>query len=107
MKHADRIMQRMLFLEGIPSMQPAKLAISGNIPDALKSDLNLETSGRPALQEAIAYCDSVKDYVSRELLEDILSATEEHIDFLETQIELVGKVGLQNYLQSQMEPPGA
>jgi bacterioferritin len=107
MKHADRLIQRMLFLEGLPKMQPTKLAIGHTIPDALKNDLNLENSGRPALQEAIAYCESVKDYVSREIFEDLLTDTEEHIDYLETQIELVAKLGLQNYLQSQTEEPSS
>jgi bacterioferritin len=104
MKHADRLIQRMLFLEGLPSMQPAKLAVGGSVPDAIKNNLDLENGGRKALAEAIAYCETVKDYASREILEDILGATEAHIDYLETQLELIANVGLPNYLQSQMEP---
>lgn len=103
MKHADKLIERVLFLEGLPNLQNLnKLLIGENIPECLKGDLTLETGARADLIDAVAYCESVKDYVSREILEDILEETEEHIDYLETQLELVDKVGLQNYLQSQM-----
>ena len=105
MKHADMLIERVLFLEGLPNLQNLnKLLIGENVPECMQGDLKLELGGRENLVEAIAYCESCKDYVSRELFEHILEDTEEHIDYLETQLGLVDSVGLQNYLQSQMEP---
>jgi bacterioferritin len=103
MKHADRLINRILFLEGLPNLQQLnKLLIGESVPEALKCDLQLEMAALPLLREAIAHCESVSDYVSRELFEDILDSEEEHVDWLETQLGLIDKTGLQNYLQSQM-----
>ena len=103
MKHADRLVNRILFLEGLPNLQDLhKVRIGEDVKEALACDLALERDAHPVLKAAIAHCEKVGDYVSRELFEDILESEEEHIDFLETQLELIGKVGLENYLQSQM-----
>ena len=103
MKHADRLMERIFMLDGLPNLQDlGKLLIGENVPELLRCDLQSETGAQATIKAGIAHCESVRDYVSRDLLQEILDDTEEHIDFLETQIELVGKVGLQNYLQSQM-----
>src|SRR5690606_33055950 len=104
MKHADKLVKRILFIEGIPNLQDlGKLMIGENTKAMLASDLRLEMQAVPDLKVAIAYCEAVGDYGSRELLEDILESEEEHIDWLETQLGLIDKVGLENYLQSQMD----
>jgi bacterioferritin len=103
MKHADRLIERIFMLDGLPNLQDLhKLQIGENVPELLNADLGLEVAAQATVKEGIAYCESVRDYVSRDLLQDILDDTEEHIDYLETQIALVDQVGLQNYLQSQM-----
>jgi bacterioferritin len=108
MKHADRLIERILFLDGLPNLQDlGKLLIGENAKEALECDLRQERIARPVLQEAIGYCESVKDYVSRELFADILESEEEHIDWLETQLGLVDQMGLQNWLQSASGTPGS
>lgn len=103
MKHADALIKRILFLEGLPNLQDlGKLHIGENTQEMLRCDLTLELEAVPLLREAIVYCESVKDFISRELFEDILESEEGHIDWLETQLELIEKIGLQNYLQSKM-----
>jgi len=103
MKHADRLTDRVLVLDGLPNLQDlGKLLIGENPVEIMECDLQAERGSHVLLREAVAWCESVRDYVSREILEHILVDTEEHIDHLETQLELVGKVGVQNYLQSQM-----
>ena len=103
MKHADRLMDRIFMLDGLPNLQDlAKLLVGESVPEILACDLTSEQGAQATLKNGIAACETARDYVSRDLLQGILDDTEEHIDFLETQIELIDKVGLPNYLQSQM-----
>ena len=103
MKHADQFTQRILFLEGLPNMQDlGKLSIGENTREILECDLGLEHIACPDLKEGIAYCESVGDFTSRNLLSSILDSEEEHVDWLETQLSLIDKVGLENYQQSMM-----
>jgi bacterioferritin len=105
MKHADKLMDRIFMLDGLPNLQDlGKLLIGENLLEALGCDLQLERSAQATIKDGMAHCETVRDYVSRDLLQAILDDTEEHIDFLETQIDVAAKVGEQNYLQSQMGP---
>ena len=105
MKHADRLINRILFLEGLPNLQDLnKLLIGESVQELLECDLTLEQAAMPRLREAVAYCETVKDFISRELFESILESEEEHVDFLETQLGLIPKIGIENYIQLQSEP---
>jgi bacterioferritin len=108
MKHADKLATRILFLEGLPNFQSiGRLKIGENIEEILKADLALEHEAIPLLREAIAHCEAVRDYVSRDLFAEILDNEEEHVDVLETQFELIARMGLQNYIQLQSEAVGS
>ncbi len=103
MKHADRLMERILVLDALPNLQDiGKLMVGENVPEILECDLRLERAAQATIKDGVAHCESVRDYVSREILEDILEDTEEHIDWLETQLDLLAKVGLPNFLKSAM-----
>ncbi|MCZ6644385.1 MAG: bacterioferritin [Gammaproteobacteria bacterium] len=103
MKHADALMERILFLEGLPWMQDlGKLYIGQKVSEMLECDLKLEMEAIPVLREAIAHSEKVSDFVSRHLFREILSSEEDHVDWIETQLELIGKTGIENYIQSQM-----
>ncbi|MEE8496455.1 MAG: bacterioferritin [Xanthomonadales bacterium] len=104
MKHADQLIERILFLEGLPNVQDiGKLSIGEHTQEMLECDLALETAAMPDLRKAIEYSESCKDYVSRDVFDSILESEEEHVDWLETQLDLISKVGIENYQQSQMK----
>ncbi len=104
MKHADKLIDRILMLDGLPNLQALhKLMIGENTPEMLQCDLKLEILSQQTVKDGIAACELARDYVSRDLFQEILDDTEEHIEWIETQVDLIDKVGLQNYLQSQME----
>jgi len=103
MKHADILMDRILFLEGLPNLQDlGKLRIGETVEEMLKCDLAMELDALPDLRDGVEYCESIRDYVSRDLFQEILDSEEEHVDWLETQLGLIEQVGEQNYLQSQI-----
>jgi len=105
MKHADRLIKRLLFLEGLPNLQDlGKLLIGEDVKECLECDLKLEMLARGALSTAVADCESAGDFVSREIFESIMESEEEHIDFLETQLDLIERIGNENYCQAQMKP---
>ena len=101
MKHADQLIERILFLEGLPNLQDlGKIRIGEDVPEMLQCDLDMELDAIPDLRAGIAYCEAHKDYISRDLFDTILKSEEEHVDWLETQLELIDQLGVQNYLQS-------
>lgn len=105
MKHADLLIERILFLEGLPNLQSlGRLRIGESVEELLKADLELEMEALPQLKESIGYCESVQDYVSRDLFRRILASEEEHVDFLEQQFDMIKAMGLQNYIQLQSQP---
>ena len=107
MKHADTLADRILFLDGLPNFQAlGKLKVGEGVEEILKCDLALEHEAVPLLKEAIAHCEAVRDYVSREIFERILESEEEHVDFLETQFDMIERMGLPNYVQLQSRPAG-
>ncbi|SLN30300.1 bacterioferritin [Oceanibacterium hippocampi] len=105
MKHADALIERILFLDGLPNLQDlGKIMIGENVREILDCDLKLEVDAIPALREGIQLCEAAGDYVSRHLLREILSSEEEHVDFIETQFELIERMGMENYIQLQSRP---
>lgn len=105
MEHADKLIERILFLEGLPNLQDlGKLRIGEDVKELLECDLALEMDAIPLLKEAIAHCETVSDYVSRDLFRDILNNEEEHVDFLETQLDMIDRIGYENFMQLQSEP---
>ncbi|MXO74683.1 bacterioferritin [Altererythrobacter aerius] len=107
MKHADVLAERVLFLDGLPNFQAInRLKVGETVEEVLKADLALEMEAIPLLKDAIQHCETVRDYVSREIFERILESEEEHVDFLETQFEMIERMGLANYVQLQSEPAG-
>ncbi|MBS3805779.1 MAG: bacterioferritin [Oleiphilaceae bacterium] len=105
MKHADQLIERILFLEGLPNLQDLnKLLIGENVQEMIELDLKLEMIAHKDLKEAVQHCEQVGDFTSRELFRSILDSEEEHIDFLETQLELIGQIGIQNYIKLQSSP---
>jgi bacterioferritin len=107
MKHADTLAERILFLDGLPNFQAIhKLKVGESVEEILRADLALEMEAIPLLKDAIQHCETVRDYVSREIFERILESEEEHVDFLETQFDMIERMGLQNYVQLQSEPAG-
>ncbi|MGA8758427.1 MAG: bacterioferritin [Stellaceae bacterium] len=106
MKHADRLIERILFLDGLPNLQDLdKLLIGENVREVLECDLQLEQQAMPALREGIAYSESARDFVTRDLFSEILEGEEHHVDFIETQLDLIPKIGIENYIQLQSGPP--
>jgi bacterioferritin len=106
MKHADKLAERIFFLDGLPNFQMlGRLRVGESVEEILKADLDLEYDALPLLKDAIAHCESVRDYVSRDLFAEILESEEEHVDFLETQFDLIKQMGIQNYIQMQTEAP--
>ena len=102
MKHADRLIERILFLDGLPNLQDLdKLLIGESVQEVLECDLRLEQNALTALREGIVHCESVRDFVTRDLFSEILEAEEDHVDFIETQLELIPKIGIENYIQLQ------
>jgi bacterioferritin len=106
MKHADLLIKRILFLGGVPRLELDKLLIGQTVSEVLECDLRLEQQAIPQLREAIPDCERVRDFVTRDLFSEILVSEEEHVDFIETQLELIERVGVQNYIQLQSQPAG-
>ncbi len=106
MKHADMLIKRILFLGGEPRLELDKLVIGNTVPEVLECDLRLEQMAIPQLRDAIPYCERVRDFVTRDLFSEILESEEEHVDFIETQLEMISKMGAENYIQLQSHPAG-
>ena len=106
MKHADLLIKRILFLGGVPRLELDKLLVGKTVQDVLECDLKLEQQAIPQLREAIPHCEKVRDFVTRDLFSQILEGEEEHVDFLETQLELIEKIGVENYIQLQSQAGG-